>query len=191
MFYSSRHIQQGGAPSPWDRIRATRLASQAFTWLERKALEARSSNSQLSISPEQPVRTKDGLNALRSALSLSTSELLASSNNENDEDDAGDGAGTAVFYPNKRDGFVAENSTILSNISNASVDSSVVIGVRGTSIVTTTTAELMAYDTDFKRRCAKTQWWLNLKDLVRLLAKHSPEDATNSSQGKKYLEEKK
>ncbi|KAJ3156926.1 6-phosphofructokinase, alpha subunit [Geranomyces michiganensis] len=39
------HLQQGGVPSPLDRIRATRLAVNCITWLETAAKESTSSSS--------------------------------------------------------------------------------------------------------------------------------------------------
>ena len=56
------HLQQGGIPTPTDRIRATRLAVQCIDWIQRTANACRlpegSSHMSLGIAPGQ-VFTKD------------------------------------------------------------------------------------------------------------------------------------
>ncbi|KAI9208938.1 phosphofructokinase-domain-containing protein [Polychytrium aggregatum] len=46
-----------------------------------------------------------------------------------------------------------------------------VIGVRGADVVFTPVEELLA-ETDLKARRGKVAWWMNLKELIRILAKH-------------------
>jgi 6-phosphofructokinase 1 len=48
------HLQQGGIPSPLDRIRATRLAVNCIDWIEKSFLEAKEHNL-TSPSPGRPL----------------------------------------------------------------------------------------------------------------------------------------
>lgn len=53
------HLQQGGVPSPMDRIRATRLAVNCVNWLEHSAAAARESLAQHPVIGSGPIYTKD------------------------------------------------------------------------------------------------------------------------------------
>ncbi|KAI8921378.1 phosphofructokinase-domain-containing protein [Powellomyces hirtus] len=53
------HLQQGGVPSPMDRIRATRLAVNCINWLQHAASEARTSLAHNPIAGAGSVYTKD------------------------------------------------------------------------------------------------------------------------------------
>ncbi|KAI8820236.1 phosphofructokinase-domain-containing protein [Fimicolochytrium jonesii] len=52
------HLQQGGVPSPLDRIRATRLAVNCITWLEHAAFDARAENSDNHIPGTSEIYTR-------------------------------------------------------------------------------------------------------------------------------------
>ncbi|KAI8585021.1 phosphofructokinase-domain-containing protein [Geranomyces variabilis] len=53
------HLQQGGVPSPLDRIRATRLAVNCITWLEAAARESRASNDNVNNTLPPVYTTRD------------------------------------------------------------------------------------------------------------------------------------
>lgn len=111
------HLQQGGVPSPLDRVRATRLAVNCINWLQQSANEARA--------------------APRPAAML------------------------------KLDSTVANPS----HVYTTRADHSVVIGIRGASVVFTPVADIYQ-DADVKARRGREEWWMDLKDLIMVLAKY-------------------
>ncbi|KAJ3020349.1 6-phosphofructokinase, alpha subunit [Thoreauomyces humboldtii] len=53
------HLQQGGVPSPLDRIRATRLAVNCINWLQASATEARAALAEKPVNGAGSVYTKN------------------------------------------------------------------------------------------------------------------------------------
>ena len=106
------HLQQGGTPSPTDRIRATRLAKRCIDWIQKSAIEA------------------------REAFHLNNPDLKKQKE---------------VYTRNPKH--------------------SCVIGVRGASIIFTPVDDLME-EVDLKGRRNKTEWWMKVNDLTRILAKY-------------------
>ncbi|KTW30802.1 6-phosphofructokinase [Pneumocystis carinii B80] len=47
--------------------------------------------------------------------------------------------------------------------------SAAVIGIRSSKVVTTP-IEVLQHETDMERRCPKTSWWFNIKDLINILS---------------------
>lgn len=96
------HIQQGGAPSPFDRILSIKMAARATEWLVKTALASRQ--------------------------------------------ESGDVVATH-----------ADTCTVLGLLQRQ---------------VAFTAVDSIRKDTDFEHRLPKDQWWLKLRPLLRILAKH-------------------
>ncbi|KAI9104107.1 phosphofructokinase-domain-containing protein [Phlyctochytrium arcticum] len=102
------HLQQGGIPSPLDRIRATRLAVNCVDWIQEIAAKARTA-------PEM-------------------------------------GSTTDISY----------------QIDNSD---SIIIGIVGADIMYTPVDTIIT-GADFETRRGKDQWWMNVKQLIRILSKY-------------------
>lgn len=136
------HIQQGGVPSPLDRVRATRLAVRSVQWIEEIAFPS--------------------LESAKVPLNMSAIEA---------ELDFGSEKGSHRFHLLQKE----KCRLVSGGIYTSSQESTVVIGIQGTSIVMTPVEQLI-HDCDFKRRKSKKAWWLELNNLIRVLAKYGYEE---------------
>ncbi|VDN39763.1 unnamed protein product [Gongylonema pulchrum] len=57
------------------------------------------------------------------------------------------------------------------SLNAVSADSATLLGLRGRRVVFTPVEEL-ALETDFEHRLPKEQWWMRVRSLLRILAKH-------------------
>lgn len=127
------HLQQGGSPSPLDRIRATRLAVLCISFVE-SVLRGTS----ISFGDDQNIDSPHNLG-------LDCFGLGSSPNSKVDEDS-----------PRK----TLEDS------------SSVVIGIRGPSVVFTCCKKLKL-ESDLRLRRPNNQWWFGYRPLAKILAKYN------------------
>ena len=135
------HIQQGGVPSPLDRVRATRMAVKSIQWIESLAFASLDRNHSNHAT----------MGTMEDELEMAPSLKL----------------------PN------AEKSRLVSGgVYTPQPEAAAVIGIKGTSMVFTPVEELID-ETDFKNRKSKDVWWIELNQLIRVLAKHGHLDDQN------------
>lgn len=75
---------------------------------------------------------------------------------------------------------LVESSDALGNVCADKPDTAVMLGIVKRNYCYTPVQELKS-QTDFKHRLPKTQWWLKMRPLLRILAKH---DSTYEEEGK-------
>jgi 6-phosphofructokinase 1 len=141
------HIQQGGAPSPLDRVRATRMAVKCIHWIETMAFPAMELHDRREHS-----NRNNGYTYL-----------------ESDEPRPNGGLGR-IGVPLHQVPSAQRLDVISNGVYTSVMESAAVIGIRGTSVQTTPVEKLLP-EADFKQRKAKSAWWLELNGLIRILAK--------------------
>jgi 6-phosphofructokinase 1 len=132
------HLQQGGSPSPLDRIRASRLAVLCVSFIESIFLQ-NSLDLPSYDSTKKPAISNPTLSTIES---LETPQDLYQ----------------ILDHPRKT---MADSS-------------SVVIGIRGPSVVFTCCKQLLE-ETDLKHRRPLNQWWLKYRPLSKILARYDIE----------------
>ena len=159
------HIQQGGMASPLDRVRASRFAVKAMKWIEGKAFPA--------LDIHQKMKHNGGhLSDLLSPTITNRSAI------QRDDDE------------NKKVEFnhtEARTDVVATGVYTPDADSCVMIGIRGTEVVTTQINH-MKQETDFTNRKPKKAWWKSMNRLIRILAKYEYVDRMpNSSRSQDAL----
>ncbi len=139
------HIQQGGTPSPLDRVRATRMAIKSVHWIESMAFPAIDLH-------DRREHSQHGYTFL-----------------EGDERPGPLMGRTGI--PLHQVPSAQRLDVVSSGVYTSAPESVTVIGIRGTSVQTTPLEKLMS-EADFKLRKAKSSWWLELNGLIRVLAKY-------------------
>lgn len=144
------HIQQGGAPSPMDRVRANRFAVCAMNFIEEKAFP--SIDKHLSQLKPQANMTDNQWSPVLESKIIDVRGII---NQINDHAS-----------------FSTRISAMASGVYTPENDSTVVVGIhQGTSTRMIPIEDLIS-QTDFKNRRPTTAWWLDLNRLIRILAKY-------------------
>lgn len=146
------HIQQGGMPSPMDRVRATRLAVDAVSWMEKVAFPTSNtlSNSDINVSLlQQHNEPPSVIVSPRDGSGKSTRE---------------EAIDVRLFEQSRLECVDAGAYT-------ADPCSVAVVGVWGVTTSITPVKDLVK-DADFKNRSSKRTWWKHLNGLIRVLAKY-------------------
>ena len=137
------HLQQGGAPSPLDRVRGARLATLCVKFLEDHAIIASASSRMSQTTTAATTRGENiGINektTTAAAITLSNAEKMK-----------------------HRDSVNLRIFTMTS-------ESAAIIGLKGTHIVFTPVSELVS-QTSMSLRRPKHQWWMALRPLLKLLS---------------------
>ena len=150
------HIQQGGAPSPMDRVRATRMAVAGMQYIEKQAFPSIETHLTHQGKPRsQELNSFHGFNTSM-AMDYMPPEILSGSP---------DNRGEPTIMPPRV-------SAVAGGVYTPNKESLVVIGIhQGTDIKFSPVDDLVSH-TDFKNRKSKDAWWLHLNGLIRVLAKH-------------------
>lgn len=142
------HLQQGGPPSPLDRIRAVRLSVISMRYIESLLLGESSSegspiSSSISESLAAGIESPYPLESIFAKINIKGVEDVDSASELEDIED-GDGAEMDV----------------------------VVLGIKGSKVRFTPASRLEA-QTDMKLRRPQDQWWMSLRHYSNILAKHT------------------
>ncbi|KAI3643353.1 hypothetical protein MP228_012908 [Amoeboaphelidium protococcarum] len=143
------HIQQGGSPSPMDRVRALRFAVEAVNFVERVSFASIEKHQEVLNCPQK----------ILSGYTQGTGCNLGPNSNKTEEVDG--------VLP-----IISRLAAVSSGVYVNDPSSVVVLGIEaGTDTKCTPIRDLIPL-TDFENRRPKEAWWLQLNQLIRVLAKY-------------------
>lgn len=158
------HLQQGGVPSPLDRIRAMRMAVSCAEWIEANALasierrlaELHPATKEGSLSgfttPTRKPTTPMGTEVTATAMTLQSHQAIAAV-----------AAASAARAASKGNGPSARIQSVYCPQS----ETAVVIGVKGADVAFTPVETIMAETDLTKRKAIEKPWWLDIQHLTR------------------------
>ncbi|KAI9226051.1 MAG: 6-phosphofructokinase [Piptocephalis tieghemiana] len=157
------HIQQGGAPSPLDRMRATRMAAKCVDWILEWL--------------DHP-RDQEARDIMRGQSSASSSSSSSSSKNQSCPPPYQNTESPAVWGRK-----VSETSRRF----RQKGDNIVVIGIQKGSTVFTAVETLVASTDMVNRRSNCRSWWQSMDRLVHIFGKYGMDNEVEEVQGEGLL----
>lgn len=155
------HLQQGGVPSPLDRIRAMRMAVSCAEWIEANAL-ASIERRMAELAPASKCATMGTPTRRSTPISSETTATAMTLQSH-----------TAIAAIAAASAAKASTSSFNAPSANLQAvycpqpETAAVIGIKGANVVFTP-AEIIMAETDLtKRKAVDKPWWLDLQHLTR------------------------
>lgn len=163
------HLQQGGPPSPLDRIRAIRLAVSSVKYMESLLWPDDSSPTATSLAPG--IESLNYVGQVNCDDNNGSEEEMTLSLDE-DEDEAKDKNGNGNGNEDEDEDGEKRKSSMMIMTTSPQDYHAMVIGIKGSKVKFTPSNQLLTFHTNVKLRRPSDQWWTQFFKYNRILAKY-------------------